>query len=71
MTLSELRDLQSRLMLIAGEAVEGKEDVTKFMNLLSSVENLAKTYVKLKTSGCSLFCDWSANVRFVMITNYI
>ena len=63
MTLNDLRDLQSRLMLIAGESAKGEVDVTRFMKVLSSVENLTKTYVKLKTSGCPLFSDWSANVR--------
>ncbi|XP_078489225.1 E3 ubiquitin-protein ligase rnf213-alpha-like [Ciona intestinalis] len=63
MSLSELRDLQSRLMLIAGEAEKGKQDVSMFVDILSNVENLAKAYIQLKTSGCLLFSKWKANVR--------
>ena len=63
MSLSDVRDLQSRLMLIAGETAKGKEDVSKFIKVLSGVENLTKTYVKLKTFGCSLFADWSVMIR--------
>ena len=63
MSLSELHDLQSRLMLIAGEADKGKDDVTRFINVLSSAENLAKAYVQLKLSGCLLFNDWFADIR--------
>ena len=63
MTMNELRDLQSRLMLIAGESAKGEVDVTRYMKVLSAVENLAKTYVKLKNSGCPLFSDWKAYVR--------
>ena len=62
-SLSELHDLQSRLMLIAGEADKGKDDVTRFINVLSSAENLAKAYVQLKLSGCLLFNDWFADIR--------
>ena len=63
MTLSELHDLQSRLMLIAGEAEKGKDDVTRFIDILSGVENLAKAYVQLKLSGCLLFGSWFAYIR--------
>jgi len=63
MSMNDLRDLQSRLMLIAGEATKGEVDVTRFMKVLSGVENLTKTYVKLKISGCPLFNDWCAKVR--------
>jgi len=64
MTLTELHDLQSRLMLIAGEADKGKDDVTRFIDVLSSAENLAKAYVLLKLSGCLLFNDWFARIRY-------
>ena len=63
MSLSELHDLQSRLMLIAGEADKGKDDVTRFIDVLSSAESLAKAYVQLKLSGCLLFNDWFAMIR--------
>ena len=64
MTLNELHDLQSRLMLIAGEAEKGKNDVTKFTELLSNVESLAKAYILLKESGCLLFNNWKAFIRY-------
>ncbi|XP_076815738.1 E3 ubiquitin-protein ligase rnf213-alpha-like isoform X2 [Clavelina lepadiformis] len=63
MTLHELRDLQSRLMLIAGEAQKEQQDVKKFIIVLSSVENLAKAYMMLKISGCLLFSKWRATLR--------
>ena len=63
MSLHELHDLQSRLMLIAGEADKGKDDVTRFIDVLSSVETLAKAFVQLKLSGCLLFNNWKAIVR--------
>ena len=63
MSLSELRGLQSRLMLIAGEAEKGKDDVNQFVNTLASVEGLAKAYVKLRLSGCLLFEHWIALIR--------
>ena len=66
MSLNELRDLQSRLMLLAGEADQGKEDVTRFIDLLGAVENLTKVYVKLRLSGCLLFNSWSASIRHVL-----
>ena len=66
MSLSELHDLQSRLMLIAGEAdEEEKDDATRFINVLSSAENLAKAYVQLKLSGCLLFDEWFAIIRCI------
>ena len=63
MPLNELRDLQSRLMLIAGEADQRQKDVNRYIDLLSGVENLTKLYVKLKLSGCLLFNNWSASIR--------
>ena len=67
MSLSELHDLNARLMLIAGEADQGKEDVLRFSDLLSGVEHLAKLYVKLKLAGCLLFNDWFASIKYVQI----
>ena len=63
MTLNEVHDLQSRLMLIAGEADRGKDDIIRFTDVLSNVESLAKAYVKLKQSGCLLFENWTASIR--------
>lgn len=60
MTLEELRELQSKLMLIAGDADKGQRDVNLFIEVLSSVEKLAEIYVKLESSGCMLFNGWKA-----------
>ena len=63
MVLSDLRNLESRLMLIAGEAEKGLDDVKVFTEVLALVENLTKVYVKLKSVGCLLFGKWVATVR--------
>ena len=63
MTLDDLHSLESRLMLIAGKAEKGFDDVKTFTDTLALVENMAKMYVKLKTAGCLLFNNWIATVR--------
>jgi len=60
MTLKELHDLQSRLMLIADK---GLNDVQHFITNLSLAENLAKVFVNLKLAGCLLFNNWAAKLR--------
>ncbi|XP_033741838.1 E3 ubiquitin-protein ligase rnf213-alpha-like [Pecten maximus] len=55
-----LHDLQSRLMLVAGKAEKGKDDVDRFTLILDSVVRLANTYIKLVSSGCVLFSEWKA-----------
>lgn len=62
MNVEELRELQSRLMLIAREAYSENNSVDVFMDVLSSVEKLAKAYVKLAASGCMLFADFKVQV---------
>ena len=63
MSLADLHNLESRLMLIAGEAEKGLDDVKVFTEILSLVENLTKVYVKLKSNGCLLFYNWTAKLR--------
>ena len=58
-TLSELHNLKSRLMLMAGK---GLDDVKVFTEVLNLVENLTKVYVKLKAAGCLLFTNWTARI---------
>ena len=65
MTLNELHELESSLTLLTGKSDKGKEDVTRFFRVLSSVENLAKAYVQLKASGCLLFNNWTAEIQYV------
>ena len=63
MSLSELHDLQSRLMLIAGEAEKGKSQVNHFVETLTKVESLTKAYVTLRKAGCLLFEKWTAHIK--------
>ncbi|XP_076466869.1 E3 ubiquitin-protein ligase rnf213-alpha-like [Babylonia areolata] len=58
-TYEELLDLQSRLMLVAGEAEKGKENVDRFITIMESLMRLGKTYVQLCRDGCVLFLDWT------------
>jgi len=60
MSLKDVHDLQSRLMLIADK---GLKDVQRFIKNLSLVENLAKALVNLKNAGCLLFNNWQAKLR--------
>ncbi|KAK7494871.1 hypothetical protein BaRGS_00013998, partial [Batillaria attramentaria] len=62
-TYEELLDLQSRLMLVAGQAEKGKENVDRFITVMDSLVRLGKTYVQLCADGCVLFLDWS--VKFL------
>ncbi|XP_077976279.1 E3 ubiquitin-protein ligase rnf213-alpha-like isoform X2 [Styela clava] len=67
--LEALCDLQSKLMLIAGEAEMGQTDVTQFVEVLTAVQTLAGTYVKLVSSGCMLFNNWSAVITCNDVTS--
>ncbi|KAK7488216.1 hypothetical protein BaRGS_00020523, partial [Batillaria attramentaria] len=60
-TYDELLDLQSRLMLVAGQADKGKEDVDRFITIMDSLVRLGKTYVQLCGDGCVLFLNWAVN----------
>ena len=70
MTVEELHNLQSRLMLIAGEAEKGLDEVKVFIEVLAHVENLTKVYVKLKSAGCLLFNNWNVKLRYYFICLY-
>ncbi|XP_048239631.1 E3 ubiquitin-protein ligase rnf213-alpha-like [Haliotis rufescens] len=54
----QLVDLQSRLMLVAGQAEIGNENVDHFIMVLDGIVRLAKTYIRLCTDGCVLFNCW-------------
>ncbi|XP_061169142.1 E3 ubiquitin-protein ligase RNF213-like [Saccostrea echinata] len=56
----DLQELQSKLMLVAGKAEKGKEDVDRFTMILDSVVRLSNVYIKLVESGCVLFTNWQA-----------
>ena len=64
LTLSELRDLLSRLMLIVGrEKHEQAQNVDTFITTFQNIERLAAAFVVLFNSGCSFFQNWRALVR--------
>ncbi|CAH3029473.1 unnamed protein product, partial [Porites evermanni] len=50
-TLDNLKDLQSKLMLIAAKASHGKEDVDRFVDILQCVQRLATVYIALCKAG--------------------
>ncbi|XP_062574164.1 E3 ubiquitin-protein ligase rnf213-alpha-like [Saccostrea cucullata] len=59
----ELQELQSKLMLIAGKAKQGNEDVERFTNVFDTVVRLCNIYIKLIEAGCILFSNW--HVKFL------
>ncbi|XP_052086034.1 E3 ubiquitin-protein ligase RNF213-like [Mytilus californianus] len=56
----QLQDLQSRLMLVAGKAEKGNDEVERFTMILDSVVRLGNIYTKLVSDGCVLFANWKA-----------
>ncbi|XP_061169263.1 E3 ubiquitin-protein ligase RNF213-like isoform X1 [Saccostrea echinata] len=56
----ELQELQSKLMLVAGKAEMGKDDVERFTSVFDAVVRLCNVYIKLVSSGCVLFSNWQA-----------
>ena len=60
---AQLHDLQSRLMLVAGKAEMGKDDVDRFILILDSVVRLCNVYIKLLSSGCVLFSKFQVVFR--------
>ena len=64
LTLSELRHLLSRLMLIVGrEKHEQAQNIDTFITTIQNIERLAAAFVVLFNSGCSFFQNWGALVR--------
>ncbi|KAL3881514.1 hypothetical protein ACJMK2_027946, partial [Sinanodonta woodiana] len=57
-TFEQLQDLQSRLMLVAGKAEQGNDDVNRFMQVFDSVTRFANVFIKLHSAGCVLFKHW-------------
>ncbi|XP_071122875.1 E3 ubiquitin-protein ligase RNF213-like [Mytilus edulis] len=55
-----LQDLQSRLMLVAGKAKHGNDEVERFIMILDAVVRLGNIYTKLIADGCILFSSWNA-----------
>ncbi|XP_075264556.1 E3 ubiquitin-protein ligase rnf213-alpha-like, partial [Convolutriloba macropyga] len=64
LTLSELRDLLSRLMLIVGkDKSDHAQTVDVFITTFQNVERLASSFVTLYNSGCAFFNSWSLHFR--------
>jgi len=58
-SVDELTDLQSKLMLIAGKAEKGKDEVEQFVKNLEGVMRLATAYINLTESGFVHCLHWS------------
>ncbi|XP_022806308.1 E3 ubiquitin-protein ligase rnf213-alpha-like [Stylophora pistillata] len=58
-SIDELKDLQSKLMLIAGKAEKGKDDVEQFVRNLEGVMRLATAYIDLFESGYINRMNWN------------
>ncbi|XP_061169274.1 E3 ubiquitin-protein ligase rnf213-alpha-like [Saccostrea echinata] len=56
----ELQELQSKLMLVAGKAEQGRDDVERFTIVYDAIVRLCNVYIKLVSSGCVLFTNWQA-----------
>ncbi|XP_060586365.1 E3 ubiquitin-protein ligase rnf213-alpha-like [Ruditapes philippinarum] len=59
-TFSQLQDLQSRLMLVSDKAEKGSDSVDRFTMIFDSITRVSSVYMKLCSSGCVLFKDWTA-----------
>ncbi|XP_070579265.1 E3 ubiquitin-protein ligase rnf213-alpha-like [Ptychodera flava] len=58
--LDMLNDLQSKLMLVAGKAEQGRGEVERFTETLAGITRLATAYIKLCAAGNVLFSKWTA-----------
>ncbi|KAL3881536.1 hypothetical protein ACJMK2_027968, partial [Sinanodonta woodiana] len=59
-SFDQLQDLQNRLMLVAGKAEHGKDNVERFTMVFDSVTRLGNVYNKLISAGCVLYKNWQA-----------
>jgi ABC-type Fe3+-citrate transport system substrate-binding protein len=61
LSLEELKDLNSKLMLITA-GTEGKKDVDRFSRILNLVEQVTRLFIDLVNAGCHLFSQWKMKV---------
>ena len=66
LSLDQLRDLNSKLMLITAGS-EGKKEVERFSRTLALLELVARHFLDLIHAGCHLFAQWTLKVR-VLVT---
>ncbi|XP_009322559.1 PREDICTED: E3 ubiquitin-protein ligase RNF213-like [Pygoscelis adeliae] len=61
-SLSQLTELQNKLMLIATKVEQGREEANRFLEILEKVERIGKLYLELLSIGNILFIDWKADI---------
>ncbi len=61
LSLDQLRDLNSKLMLITAGS-EGKKEVERFSRTLALLELVARHFLDLIQAGCHLFAQWTLKV---------
>ncbi|XP_035382020.1 E3 ubiquitin-protein ligase rnf213-alpha-like isoform X2 [Electrophorus electricus] len=57
-SLSELKDLQNKLMLITASAENREDEITIYTEVLEHVINVGESYLELRDAGHILFQDW-------------
>ncbi|WAR16708.1 RN213-like protein [Mya arenaria] len=57
---SDIKDLQSRLMLVMGKTEAGNTDVDKFVDILNSLFRLGNAFIKLCSAGCVFYNELKA-----------
>ncbi|XP_063997714.1 E3 ubiquitin-protein ligase RNF213-like, partial [Pogoniulus pusillus] len=60
--LSQLTELQNKLMLIATKVEEGREEANRFLEILEKVKTIGTLYLELLSVGNILFKDWMAEI---------
>ena len=61
LTLAELKELNSKLMLITADT-DAKRDVERFSRILGLVELIGGHFIELLNAGCHLFAEWTMKV---------
>ncbi|XP_055559911.1 E3 ubiquitin-protein ligase rnf213-alpha-like isoform X6 [Falco cherrug] len=61
-SLSQLTELQNKLMLIATKVEQGREEANRFLEILERVRTVGKLYLELLSIGNILFIDWKADI---------
>ncbi|XP_042653147.1 E3 ubiquitin-protein ligase rnf213-alpha-like [Tyto alba] len=61
-SLSQLTELQNKLMLIATKVEQGREEANRFLEILEKVETVGKLYLELLSVGNILFINWKADI---------
>ncbi|KAM6240959.1 E3 ubiquitin-protein ligase rnf213-alpha-like [Porphyrio hochstetteri] len=61
-SLSQLMELQNKLMLMSTKIEQGREDANCFLEILGKVETVGKLYLELLSVSNILFIDWKADI---------